>query len=79
MTSMIKHVRFDLSKNTYTETYSKTDYDRSQIDHVLYRKAYQKLSNEEFYKINVLLDLYKLYEMPVHKESFANNYYTGHK
>jgi hypothetical protein len=76
---MSKHVRFDLNKNTYNETYHKTEYDRSQIDHVLYRKAYQKLSNEEFSKINVLLDLYKLYEMPVHKESFANNYYMGHK
>jgi hypothetical protein len=75
----MKHVRFDLSKNTYADTYDKTEYDRSQIDHVLYRRAYQKLSDAEFQKINVLLDLYKLYEMPVHKESFANNYYRTNK
>ena len=30
-------------------------------------------------RINFFSDLYKLYEMPVHKESFANNYYMGHK
>lgn len=53
-------------------TYSNDDYDRFSIDHVLYRKAYNRVSEEEMRTIYVNLDLYKLYEMPVHKQSMKN-------
>jgi len=71
----VKKVSFNLDNNMYFETYSSEEYDRSQIDHAVYLRSYNRMTSEEFNKINVLLDLYKLYEMPVHKESFNNNYY----
>lgn len=72
---MSKSVNFDLSKNQIYTTYSEQEYDRTCIDHVLYRRAYQRISDEEINAIYVNLDLYKLYEMPVHKNSFKNNLY----
>ena len=71
----MKTVSFDLNKNTTYSTYSNQEYDRTCIDHVLYRKAYNRLSNGEMNSIFVTLDLYKLYEMPVHKNSIQNNMY----
>lgn len=56
-------------------TYSNEEYDRLCIDHVLYRKAYKKISDEEINAIYVNLDLYKLYEMNVHKSSIGNTLY----
>lgn len=72
---MSKTVNFDLNQNVIYITYSRQEYDRSSIDHVLYRRAYRRISDEEMNAIYVNLDLYKLYEMPVHKSSFKNNLY----
>ena len=72
---MGKNIQFDLNKNRVYITYSHEEYDRSSIDHVLYRRAYRRISDEEMNSIYVNLDLYKLYEMPVHKSSFKNNSY----
>jgi hypothetical protein len=72
---MGKNVNFDLGNNIVYITYSRQEYDRSSIDHVLYRRAYRRISNEEMNAIYINLDLYKLYEMPVHKSSFKNNLY----
>ena len=72
---MNKTVNFDLNKNEEFITYSHTEYDRTCIDHVLYRRAYRRISDEEMNAIYVNLDLYKLYEMTVHKSSFKNNLY----
>lgn len=72
---MTKNTQFDLDKNKVYITYSREEYDRSSIDHVLYRKAYRRISDDEMNSIYVNLDLYKLYEMPVHKSSFKNNSY----
>lgn len=72
---MAKNVQFDLNKTMIYPTYSRNEYDRSCIDHVLYRRAYRRISDEEMNAIYVNLDLYKLYEMPVHKSSFKNNLY----
>ena len=72
---MGKNVQFDMSKNIVYITYSRQEYDRTCIDHVLYRRAYRRISDEEMNAIYVNLDLYKLYEMPVHKSSFKNNLY----
>jgi hypothetical protein len=72
---MSKNIHFDLNKNRVYITYSPEEYDRSSIDHVLYRLAYRHISDEDIKSIYVNLDLYKLYEMPVHKSSFKNNSY----
>jgi hypothetical protein len=71
----MKNVHFNLNKNIIYPTYSREEYDRSCIDHVLYRRAYRRISDAEMNAIYVNLDLYKLYEMPVHKSSFKNNSY----
>jgi hypothetical protein len=72
---MSKNINFDLDKNIVYITYSCEEYDRTSIDHVLYRRSYRRLSDEEINSMYVNLDLYKLYEMPVHKSSFKNNSY----
>lgn len=72
---MGKSVNFNLSNNQVYITYSREEYDRSCIDHVLYRRAYRRISDDEMQSIYVNLDLYKLYEMPVHKNSLHNNTY----
>ena len=76
---MKKAVNFNLDKNITFTTYSSNEYDRTCIDHVLYRKAYRLLSDDEFRSIYVSLDLYKLYEMPIHIDSLKNNLYHTKK
>lgn len=71
---MYKKIVFNNNIEIFT-TYSSNEYDRSCIDHVLYRKAYQRISDKEMDNIYILLDIYKLYEMKVHKNSFSNNLY----
>ena len=56
-------------------TYSYKEYDRSTIDHVLYRRSYNQISDQELNNIYIVLDIYKLYDMSVHKDSFKNNKY----
>lgn len=56
-------------------TYSSDEYDRYPIDSILYRKAYGRVSNDEFNYCLLMLDLYKIYEMVVHSDSFKNNSY----
>lgn len=70
-----KNVSFNFSNNITYYTYSSIDYDRSPIDHVLYRRSYNRISDEEMNAIYVNLDLYKLYSMPVHTDSLHNNNY----
>ncbi len=72
MTSKKKQVRFDTNKNTMYETYSPDEYDRHQIDSILYQKAYNMISNEEWLSILSELQRYKLLEMLVHKNSINN-------
>jgi hypothetical protein len=72
---MTKNVNFNLNTNITHTTYSRQEYDRTCIDHVLYRHAYGHISDDEIRSIYVNLDLYKLYEMSVHKRSFKNNLY----
>lgn len=74
---MTKQVSFNLNNNQIFTTHNKEDYDRSQIDHVLYRKAYNRISDKEIDTILINLDLYKLYEMPINKESLHNNTYSS--
>lgn len=72
---MKKYVRFNESVIEYP-TYSYNEYDRSSITHVLYRRARNEISIDEFKAIHVMLDLYKLYDMPVHCDSLKNNNYS---
>lgn len=75
---MPKSVSFS-DNNLIYESYSSDDYDRSSIDHVLYRYSYNRISQSELKAIYITLDLYKLYNMPVHVESLKNNnYYIKH-
>ena len=73
----MKKVEFDLNRNKVYTTYNSMDYDRSQIDHVVYRRGYNRVSNEEMKAIYITLDMYKLYEMPVNKHSLHNNSYQA--
>ena len=76
---MKKRVDFNLDKNITFDTYSSQEYDRTCIDHVLYRKAYRLISDDDIHSIYVSLDLYKLYEMPIHIDSLKNNSYHTKK
>lgn len=69
------HVSFNLDINQVYITYSNEEYDRTSIDHVLYRKSYNRISLDEMNAIYVNLDLFKLYEMDVHEMSLGNNQY----
>ena len=70
----MKKVYFSDNVTVYN-TFSKDEYSRESIDHVLYRKSYNRISNQEMNDIYTMLDIYKLYEMSVHKDSFHNNLY----
>ena len=69
-----KSVKFNSNHIEYI-TYSSAEYDRHSIKHVVYLKAQKKISDQEMNQIYILLDIYKLYEMDVHKDSFQNNMY----
>ena len=64
---------------TIFDTYSKDEYDRFPIDSILYKKNYNKITDIEWNNIFLHLDLYKLYEMTVHKFSLHNNKYHTKK
>lgn len=71
----MSRVSFNLDINQIYMTYSSQEYDRTSIDHVLYRKSYNRISLDEMNTIYVNLDLFKLYEMNVHEMSLCNNHY----
>ena len=71
----MKKVLFNLENNQIFDTYNSNEYDRFQIDSVLYRRNYKRVSDQEWFNIYVILDLYKLYDMPVHQDSINNNFY----
>jgi hypothetical protein len=75
---MVKKVFFSEINKIYT-TYSPDEYLRNQIDSILYKKNYNRVSNDEWNTIFLNLDLYKLYEMPVHSDSIQNNSYNTKK
>lgn len=70
----MKKVQFNETPIVYS-TYGSDQYNRMQIDSILYLKNYNRVSNEDWNKLIVILDLYKLYEMPVHPDSIQNNSY----
>ena len=74
-----KTVHFDLDLNQLCVTYSSLEYDRSQIDHLVYRRAYNRVSDQEMSSVYIALDIYKLYEMIVNKDSFRNTCFQAKK
>lgn len=44
---------------TIHPTYSKKEYDRSQIDSTIYKKCYQRISEEKWKEILFKLQMYK--------------------
>jgi len=76
---MGKRVQFVLDNNETFTTYHRSEYDRSQIDHVVFRRAYNRVSDEEMMMIYIALDIYKLYEMTISKDSLHNTCYQAKK
>lgn len=68
----MKKVVFNTSNNVTNFTYSKQEYDRNQIDSVLYRKCYNRISINDWKRIKQELFNYKTQEMVVHKDSATN-------
>lgn len=80
MNTIKKSVCFNLDKNQINYTYSGDDYDRFQIDSILYQRGYTgKVSDQEWNNVYITLDIYKMYEMKIHKDSFHNNLYHAKK
>lgn len=69
---MVKRVTFKESSNITYITYSKEEYDRFQIDSILYLYLYQKISNHEWKSVFEELNHYKCTEMIVHRDSIGN-------
>jgi hypothetical protein len=69
---MGKKVTFNLSKNKIHKTYSRKEYDRHQIDSVMYLYSYNRISQKEWIKIMMELNIYKTREMNVHIDSIHN-------
>lgn len=67
----MKRVHFNIDISII-ETYSSEEYDRSQIDSILYLKCYNRISHIEWQKELEELYNYKSKEMIVHKKSIQN-------
>jgi hypothetical protein len=65
----MKRVNFNMDNINIVETYSRNEYDRSQIDSILYMKCYNRISHEEWQKERESLNMFKYTEMIVHKKS----------
>jgi hypothetical protein len=68
---MPKRVRFDTSLNVIEHTWSSDEYNRCQIDSVLYNKCYGRVSEQEWSDIFRALLIYKITEMIVHKDTIV--------
>lgn len=67
-----KKVTFDLDKNEVRETYSGEEYDRHQIDSIILRRCYNRVSDHEWVQMLQALNEFKSKEMTVHKMSLKN-------
>lgn len=65
----MKRVQFNIDNISIIETYSPDEYDRSQIDSILYLKCYNRISHIEWQREIEQLYEYKTKEMIVHKQS----------
>uniref|UniRef100_A0A6C0DX18 Uncharacterized protein n=1 Tax=viral metagenome TaxID=1070528 RepID=A0A6C0DX18_9ZZZZ len=69
----MKRVQFNIDNISIIETYSSDEYDRSQIDSILYLKCYNRISHIQWQKEKEQLYEYKTKEMIVHKQSIKNS------
>lgn len=68
----MKSVRFNLDNTRFYNTYSNDEYDRYSIDSILYLKCYNKISDFEWTYMLNSLNIFKICEMIVHKDSLNN-------
>lgn len=73
--NIMKKVLFNLENNEIFDTYTRDEYSRDPIDSILYQRNWRRVSDQEWNNVYVTLDLYKLYDMPVHQDSIENNLY----
>lgn len=69
---MSKSVSFNLEQNIIYDTYSFSDYNRTQIDSFVYKMTFKQVTNKKLLDIFNQLNKYKLEEMVVHKDSLCN-------
>jgi len=68
----MKSVQFNLDNTIFYDTYSSEEYDRYPIDSILYLKCYNKVSDFDWTNMLENLNLFKICEMIVHKNSLNN-------
>ena len=68
----MKSVQFNLDNTIFYDTYSSEEYDRYPIDSILYLKCYNKVSDFDWINMLENLNLFKICEMIVHKNSLNN-------
>ena len=68
----IKNVKFNLEKNTIHEVNSENEYNRNQIESIMYLKLFGKITLFEWTQVLNEINMYKLIEMQVHNDSVTN-------
>jgi len=68
----MKGVKFNLESNKIFTTYSIDEYDRLQIESILYLKCYNRVTDDEWDDVLIELNDYKTREMVVHNSSICN-------
>ncbi len=68
----MKSVQFNLDNTIFYDAYSNEEYDRYPIDSILYLKCYNKVSDFDWIEMLENLNLFKICEMIVHKNSLNN-------
>jgi hypothetical protein len=68
----IKNVKFNLEKNTIHEVHSANEYNRNQIESIMYLKLFGKITLFEWTQVLNEINMYKLIEMQVHNDSVTN-------
>lgn len=72
----MKKVSFS-NKIVVLPTYSSKEYNRYQIDSILYQKSINRITLEEWNKIHATLNMYKMFDMVIHPQSLKNNHYSN--
>jgi hypothetical protein len=68
----MKSVQFNLDNTIFCYTYSNEEYDRYPIDSIMYLRCYNKVSDFDWINMLENLNLFKICEMIVHKNSLNN-------
>ncbi len=68
----MKRVIIEEENNKSYTTYSSIEYDRFQIESIIYMKSYNRITPTEWKKLFIELNEYKLNEMISHEDSVKN-------